>query len=28
VKFKEEGWIWGGEWSPPDAMHVQAARIR
>lgn len=28
VKFKEEGWIWGGEWSPPDAMHVQAARVR
>lgn len=28
VKFKEEGWIWGGDWSSPDAMHVQAARIR
>jgi len=29
VKFKEEGWIWGGNWSPGsiDAMHVQAARI-
>lgn len=29
VKFKEEGWIWGGDWSPGsiDAMHVQAARI-
>jgi hypothetical protein len=29
VKFKEEGWIWGGDWSPAsvDAMHVQAARI-
>jgi hypothetical protein len=29
VKFKEEGWIWGGDWSPgsQDAMHVQAARI-
>ena len=29
VKFKAEGWIWGGDWSPGsvDAMHVQAARI-
>lgn len=29
VKFKEEGWIWGGDWRPGsvDAMHVQAARI-
>lgn len=29
VKFKEEGWIWGGDWSPNslDAMHVQAARV-
>lgn len=29
VKFKEEGWVWGGDWSPGsiDAMHVQAARI-
>lgn len=29
VKFKEEGWIWGGDWTPgsQDAMHVQAARI-
>jgi D-alanyl-D-alanine carboxypeptidase len=29
VKFKEQGWIWGGDWSPGsiDAMHVQAARI-
>ena len=28
-KFKEEGWIWGGDWTPgsQDAMHVQAARI-
>lgn len=28
-KFKEEGWIWGGDWSPGsvDAMHVQAARV-
>ena len=29
MKFKEEGWIWGGDWSPQsvDAMHVQAARV-
>ena len=29
VKFKEEGWVWGGDWNPgsQDAMHVQAARI-
>jgi hypothetical protein len=29
VKFKEESWIWGGDWSPGsiDAMHVQAARV-
>lgn len=27
VKFKEEGWDWGGDWSSPDAMHVQAARV-
>lgn len=29
VKFKEEGWVWGGDWSPgsEDAMHVQAARV-
>lgn len=29
VKFKEQGWIWGGDWSPKsvDAMHVQAARV-
>jgi hypothetical protein len=29
TKFKEEGWIWGGDWTPGsiDAMHVQAARI-
>jgi hypothetical protein len=28
-KFKDEGWIWGGDWTPgsQDAMHVQAARI-
>lgn len=30
VKFKEESWVWGGDWSVGsiDAMHVQAARIR
>lgn len=29
VKFKEEGWAWGGDWigSSIDAMHVQAARV-
>lgn len=29
VKFIEEGWIWGGDWSPGsiDAMHFQAARV-
>lgn len=29
VKFKEEGWVWGGDWSPGsvDGMHVQAARV-
>lgn len=29
VKFKEEGWAWGGDWSAGsiDAMHVQAARV-
>jgi D-alanyl-D-alanine carboxypeptidase len=29
AKFKDEGWIWGGDWSPGsiDAMHVQAARV-
>lgn len=29
VKFKEEGWAWGGDWSPGsiDAMHFQAARV-
>lgn len=27
--FKEEGWIWGGDWERrPDGMHFQAARIR
>ena len=30
VKFKEQGWQWGGDWSAGsiDAMHVQAARVR
>lgn len=29
VKFKEDKWIWGGDWSGSsiDAMHVQAARV-
>lgn len=29
VKFKEENWVWGGDWSPGsvDAMHTQAARV-
>ncbi len=29
VKFIEENWIWGGDWSPGsiDAMHFQAARV-
>lgn len=29
VAFKNEGWIWGGDWNPGsiDAMHVQAARV-
>jgi len=28
--FKDEGWTWGGDWSPGsiDAMHFQAARVR
>lgn len=27
--FKDEGWVWGGDWSGDgvDAMHVQAARV-
>jgi hypothetical protein len=27
TKFKEENWIWGGDWSGSsiDAMHFQAA---
>ncbi len=28
ANFIAEGWIWGGEWSVPDAMHVQACRVR
>ena len=29
VKFKEAGWIWGGDWSPQsvDCMHVQSSRV-
>jgi hypothetical protein len=26
--FEAEGWVWGGRWSYPDAMHFQAARVR
>ena len=22
--FKEEGWVWGGDWTKPDCMHFQA----
>lgn len=25
--FKAEGWAWGGDWSKPDPMHLQAARV-
>ena len=25
--FQGEGWAWGGDWSTPDAMHFQAARV-
>lgn len=25
--FLDEGWTWGGSWSRPDAMHVQAAKV-
>lgn len=29
VAFKNEGWIWGGDWcGRKDGMHVQAARVR
>ncbi len=29
TKFKEENWVWGGDWSDTsiDAMHFQAARV-
>ncbi len=26
-KFEAAGWIWGGRWLSPDAMHFQAARV-
>ncbi len=26
-KFEAAGWIWGGRWMSPDAMHMQAARV-
>lgn len=25
--FAAEGWTWGGQWSNPDGMHFQAARV-
>lgn len=25
--FAFEGWVWGGKWSTPDAMHFQAATL-
>lgn len=25
--FESEGWVWGGRWEHPDAMHFQAARV-
>lgn len=25
--FQSEGWVWGGKWKTPDAMHAQAATI-
>lgn len=25
--FDAEGWAWGGRWSKPDAMHLQAATV-
>lgn len=28
VAFKEQGAVWGGDWSYPDAMHLQFARVR
>jgi hypothetical protein len=29
VKFKAEGWVWGGDWTTNsiDSMHIQAARV-
>jgi hypothetical protein len=26
-KFEAAGWVWGGRWMSPDAMHAQAARV-
>lgn len=28
LAFKAEDWTWGGDWDAPDAMHMQAARVR
>ena len=25
--FRQEGWVWGGQWPTPDGMHFQAARV-
>jgi hypothetical protein len=25
--FEAAGWVWGGRWMSPDAMHLQAARV-
>lgn len=25
--FEAEGWVWGGRWAFPDAMHFQASRV-
>ena len=26
-QFEAAGWMWGGRWQSPDAMHMQAARV-
>lgn len=25
--FRDQGWVWGGAWHKPDAMHFQAAQV-